>query len=141
VKQRKEVTSDLMLCLQFTFKFAVGLLISAGAVHVAALAAGVADRGFGAALACALSLYVASIFIYLPVGFFMGCFFPLWLFIVFVVVVTIYIIQSIYITSILKAMFMWLVMCVAYIGIELLLNGGTILRILNATPAPSSGGV
>ncbi len=120
-----------MQCLMTIFEFGVVLLISAGALHLAALAAGVADRGFAAAISCTIAFQLATIFIYIPVGILVGCFFPWWMFLMFAVVFSIYIIQSIYSTSFGRAFFMWLVMGVTYSLVALLLYHGSIMNFIN----------
>ena len=128
-----------MQCLQTIFEFAIGVLISAGALHLAALAAGLANRGFSAAISCTLAFYLASAFIYLPVALLVGCFFPWWIFVIFVVLFSIYIIQSIYSTSFGRAFFMWFVMCISYVIVALLLKGGPIMGLINGNGGGSGG--
>jgi hypothetical protein len=120
-----------MPCVLGLMKFLIGILISAGVIHVAALATRVGDRGFGAAVSCAVALYVAGILLILPAGLFIGCFLPAWVAVIVMFLLIVYIIQSIYVISFGHALLMWFVMAVVNMLYLLLVYGANVLGILN----------
>ena len=120
-----------MTCLLTILKILAGILLSAGALHLAALMTGHGNRGFGAAVACSISVYILW-FVVVFYSTIAGCFSPCLALIGFAVGIwlNIKIIESVYETSIGYAFLMWLIPYIIALLCTLLIYGPRILSIL-----------
>jgi hypothetical protein len=86
-------------CVGWIIGTIIGILVSAGVIHIAAFASGLADKGFSAAIVCTICLYLAGYFVIIPAMFIVGCFCPWWVVLIVVIYLIVYIVQTVYETS------------------------------------------